>query len=105
MRSLIRIRESAADDVVDTVTLIGHLGYPVREEALRRTLELLRQTPGHAVLVAEMSGEVCGLLVLSAHPSLPLQGGLGVGHELVVRPTERRGEAGEGRPQCSTGRR
>jgi len=95
MRTPIRIREAAPDDVADIVTLIAHLGYPVREEALQRTLELLRQTPGHAVLVAETYGVVCGLLVLSAHPSLTLQGGLGVVQELVVRPTQRRREIGE----------
>src|SRR5882762_9003291 len=97
MRTPIRIREAAPDDVADIVTLIAHLGYPVREEALQRTLELLRQTPGHAVLVAETYGAVCGLLVLSAHPSLTLQGGLGVVQELVVRPTQRRREIGERR--------
>jgi len=95
MRTPIRIREAAPDDVADIVTLIAHLGYPVREEALQRTLELLRQTPGHAVLVAEAYGAVCGLLVLSTHPSLTLQGGLGVVQELVVRPTQRRREIGE----------
>jgi N-acetylglutamate synthase-like GNAT family acetyltransferase len=103
MRTPIRIREAAPDDVADIVTLIAHLGYPVREEALQRTLELLRQTPGHAVLVAEAYGAVCGLLVLSTHPSLTLQGGLGVVQELVVRPTQRRREIGESLLQYAKG--
>jgi N-acetylglutamate synthase-like GNAT family acetyltransferase len=55
------------------------------------------------VLVAETYGEVCGLLVLSAHPSLTLQGGLGVVQELVVRPTQRRREIGESLLQYAKG--
>ena len=45
MRTRLKFREAADDDVAAITTLIAHLGYPVREEPLRRTLERVRQTP------------------------------------------------------------
>jgi N-acetylglutamate synthase-like GNAT family acetyltransferase len=103
MRTRLRLREAAVDDVAGIVTLIAHLGYPVREETLRRTLELLRETPGHAAVVAELDGAVCGLMVLAWRPSLTLQGSVGVVQELVVRPPQRRREIGESLLQYAKG--
>jgi N-acetylglutamate synthase-like GNAT family acetyltransferase len=103
MRTRLKLREAVTDDLADIVTLIGHLGYPVREDALRQTLELLRTTAEHAVIVAELDGKVCGLLAMSARPSLTLQGGVGVIQELVVRPAQRRREIGESLLQYAKG--
>jgi len=103
MRTRLKFRDAAADDVTAIMTLIAHLGYPVREEALRRTLVLVRQTPGHAAIVAELDGDVCALLVMSSRPSLTLQGTVGVVQELVVRPTRRRREIGESLLQYAKG--
>ena len=103
MRTRLRLREAAPDDVADIMTLIGHLGYPVREEALRQTLTLLREAPGQAAIVAELDGVVCGLLVLGSRPSLTLQGAVGVVQELVVGPAHRRREIGEGLLQYAKG--
>jgi ribosomal protein S18 acetylase RimI-like enzyme len=103
MRTRLKFRGAAAEDVGDIVTLIAHLGYPVREDALLRTLALLRDAPGHAVVVAELDGVVCGLLVMSARPSLTLQGTVGVVQELVVHPAHRGREIGEGLLQYAKG--
>ena len=103
MRTRLKFREAVADDAAAVMTLITHLGYPVREESLRRTLELLRQTPGHIAVVAELNGTVCALLVMSSRPSLTLQGLVGVVQELVVRPAERRREIGESLLQYAKG--
>jgi N-acetylglutamate synthase-like GNAT family acetyltransferase len=103
MRTRLKFRDAAADDVTAIMTLIAHLGYPVREEALRRTLALVRETPGHAAIVAELDGAVCALLVMSSRPSLTLQGTVGVVQELVVRPTQRRREIGESLLQYAKG--
>jgi len=103
MRTRLRLREALSDDVAEIVTLLGHLGYPVREELLRRTLELLRTMREHAVIVAELDGAVCGLLVMSSRPSLSLQGEVGVVQELVVRPPQRRREIGESMLQYAKG--
>jgi N-acetylglutamate synthase-like GNAT family acetyltransferase len=103
MRTRLKFREAVADDAAAIMTLITHLGYPVREESLRRTLELLRQTPGHIAVVAELNGTVCALLVMSSRPSLTLQGLVGVVQELVVRPAERRREIGESLLQYAKG--
>ena len=103
MRTILRFREAAADDVAAIVTLIAYLGYPVREEPLRRMLELVRQTPGHAAIVAELDGTVCALLVMSSRLSLTLQGTVGVVQELVVRPTQRGREIGESLLQYAKG--
>ena len=103
MRTRLKFREAVADDAAAVMTLITHLGYPVREESLRRTLELLRQTPGHIAVVAELDGTVCALLVMSSRPSLTLQGLVGVVQELVVRPAERRREIGESLLQYAKG--
>jgi N-acetylglutamate synthase-like GNAT family acetyltransferase len=102
MRTRLTLREASVDDVADIVTL-GHLGYPVREEPLRRTLELLRTRREHAVIVAELDGTVCGLLAISSRPSLTLQGEVGVVQELVVRPAQRRREIGESMLQYAKG--
>jgi N-acetylglutamate synthase-like GNAT family acetyltransferase len=103
MRTRLRLRAAVPDDVPDIVTLIGNLGYPVREEALRPAFELLRTAPEHTVIVAELDGAVCGLLAMSARPSLTLQGAVGVIQELVVRPAQRRREIGEGLLQYAKG--
>ena len=103
MRTRLKFRDAAAEDVAAIMTLVAHLGYPVREEALRRTLALVRQTPGHAAIVAELDGDVCALLVMSTRPSLTLQGTVGVVQELVVRPTQRRREIGESLLQFAKG--
>src|SRR5262249_59963458 len=73
------------------------------EEALRRALDLLRTAPEHVVVVAELDGAVCGLLAMSARPSLTLQGAVGVIQELVVRPAQRRREIGESLLQYAKG--
>jgi len=103
MRTRLRLREAAPDDVAAIVTLIAHLGYPVCEDAMRQTLTRLRETPGQAAIVAELDGAVCGLLVLGSRPSLVLQGAVGVVQELVVGPAHRRHEIGEGLLQYAKG--
>jgi N-acetylglutamate synthase-like GNAT family acetyltransferase len=103
MRARLKLRGAVAEDVAGIVTLIAHLGYPVREDALLRTLQLLHEAPGHAVVVAELDGVVCGLLVMSPRPSLTLQGTVGVVQELVVHPAHRGREIGEGLLQYAKG--
>jgi N-acetylglutamate synthase-like GNAT family acetyltransferase len=104
MRTRLKLRGAVADDVAGIGTLIAHLGYPVREDALLRTLGLLHDAPGHhAVVVAELDGVVCGLLVMSPRPSLTLQGTVGVVQELVVHPAHRGREIGEGLLQYAKG--
>ena len=103
MRTRLRIREAAAEDVADIVTLIAHLGYPAREEAMLRTLGPLREAPGHAVVVAELDGVLCALLVMSSRPSLTLQGVVGIVQELVVLPPKRHREIGESLLQYAKG--
>jgi N-acetylglutamate synthase-like GNAT family acetyltransferase len=103
MRTPLRLRQAVADDVGAIVALVGHLGYPVCEQELRRTLTFLREAPGHAVIVAEADGGVCGLLVLVSRPSLSLQGSVAVVEELVVRPSHRHREIGESLLQYAKG--
>lgn len=103
MRTRLRLREAVPDDLAAIAALVEHLGYPVRGEALRRALELLRTTPEHTVIVAELDGAVCGLLAMSSRPSLALQGEVGVVQELVVRPAQRRREIGESLLQYAKG--
>ena len=103
MRTRLKLRGAGADDVTGIVTLIAHLGYPVREDALDRALGLLREAPGHVVVVAELDGVLCGLLVMSTRLSLTLQGVVGVVQELVVHPAHRGREIGEGLLQYAKG--
>jgi N-acetylglutamate synthase-like GNAT family acetyltransferase len=103
MRARIRIREVGPDDVRHIVTLIAQLGYPVHEDALCHALALLHEARDHTAVVAEVDGQVGGLLVLSCRPSLTLQGRVGVVQELVVRPNLQRREIGESLLQYAKG--
>ena len=103
MRIRLRLREAVPDDLAAIVALVEHLGYPVHEAALRRAFELVRTTPEHTVIVAELDGAVCGLLAMSSRPSLALQGEVGVVQELVVRPAQRHHEIGESLLQYAKG--
>ena len=104
MRTRLRLREAALDDLANVVALIGHLGYPVSEDAMRQTLTRLREASEQAtIVVAELDGVVCGLLVLGSRPSLVLQGTIGIVQELVVGPAHRRREIGEALLQYAKG--
>jgi N-acetylglutamate synthase-like GNAT family acetyltransferase len=103
MRTRIRLREVAPDDVPGIVMLVAHMGYPVHEDALCHVLALLHEARDHLVVVAEVDGAVAGLLVVSSRPSLTLQGRVGVVQELVVRPSQRHQEIGESLLQYAKG--
>jgi PhnO protein len=90
MRQRLAIRAATIADVPVLVALLGVLGYPVPEPAVRAALEAMFQDRRHAVALAELAGEPAGLLALAVRPSLTLGGWVGVLESLVVRP-ERRG--------------
>src|SRR5262249_44128603 len=104
MRTRLRLREAALDDLANVIALLGHLRYPVSDDAMRSTLTRLREASEQAtIVVAELDGVVCGLLVLGSRPSLVLQGTIGIVQELVVGPAHRRREIGEGLLQYAKG--
>ena len=83
------------------MTLIAHLGYPVREEPLRRTLELVRQTPGHVAVVAYASVNDIGRVVSPTIARGQVEGGAvqGIGQALMEHMVY---DSGSGQPVSGT---
>jgi len=55
-----RVRPIRDEDLEAVARLATELGYPARGADLAERLPALRQSPSHAVLVAELGGEISG---------------------------------------------
>jgi GNAT superfamily N-acetyltransferase len=60
----IRIRRPAETDLPDLATLMAELGYPASPEQLRARLARIHGNQDYATLVAEVDGEVAGMIGL-----------------------------------------
>jgi N-acetylglutamate synthase-like GNAT family acetyltransferase len=103
MRQRLTIRAATLDDVPTLAGLLNVLGYPAQDSAVRAALEAMFRDRRHAVALAEVEGEVVGLLALVVRPSLSLGGWVGVLESLVVRPESRGRGAGEALLQFAKG--
>ena len=103
MRQRSTIRAATVGDVAILAELLDVLGYPVQESAVRASLEAMLQDRRHAVAVAEVAGEIVGLLALAVRPSLSLGGWVGTLESLVVRPESRGHGVGEALLQFAKG--
>jgi N-acetylglutamate synthase-like GNAT family acetyltransferase len=103
MRQRLTIRAATVGDVPTLAQLLGVLGYPSQEAAVRASLEAMFQDRRHAVAVAELAGEAVGLLALTVRPSLNLGGWVGVLESLVVRSDRRGRGVGEALLQFAKG--
>lgn len=103
MRQRLRMRAATIGDVHAVVDLLRVLGYPAQEGAVRASLEAMFQDRRHAVVVAEIDGEVAGLLAMAVRPSVSLGGWVGVLESLVVRAHCRGQGVGEALLQFAKG--
>ena len=78
------IREAVLDDCAKISSLLGELGYPATEQFARAQLVRFSSRPDAKVLVAEIEGEVIGVLCLQIIPLFHLSEGLGRITTLVV---------------------
>jgi ribosomal protein S18 acetylase RimI-like enzyme len=59
---VLRVRAAELGDASDVARLLGDLGYPsTRDEAAER-ISIVRHDPRQHLLLAEMDGQVCGLI-------------------------------------------
>jgi GNAT superfamily N-acetyltransferase len=88
-----RLRPMTADDVPESLPLLAQLGYEMSAAELAHRVEKVLATPDHAVLVAEIDGQVAGLLHVFARPALenPCEA---VVQAIVVDEKRRRAAAG-----------
>lgn len=66
----VKCREMTTGDLEAVSPLLEQLGYNVSGNALARRFEAIRAADGHALLVADESGSVKGLLHVFARPAL-----------------------------------
>lgn len=103
MRQRLTIRPATLADVPTVADLLRLLGYPVQESAVRASLGAMFQDRRHAVALAEVAGEVVGLLALAVRPSLSLGGWVAILESLIVRPERRGHGVGEALLQFAKG--
>jgi GNAT superfamily N-acetyltransferase len=92
------IREYVSSDLETLTELIGNLGYPTDIETMKYRMELIQSTPMYYTFVAELMGEVVGMIgvrqaffyegdgvttQISALVSKPEHRGMGIGKALV----------------------
>ena len=95
MSSRVTIRAATVLDAPALTLLVRDLGYPAEPDLVAAALGPLLEEPGCAVLVAvDETRGILGLVALSSHPVLRLQGVAGRIEELVVRPDARAGGLG-----------
>jgi len=66
------IREATIDDAEAVATLLAVLGYPCDANEAAERIEAVDDEPDQSLLVAELDGEVCGLIALDLMYYLPL---------------------------------
>ena len=86
------IRPAAEADLPALVSLIGELGYSVSPEDMRRNLQAVAASPEDEILVAEVDGQVVGLIGIRLHLVIHRVGHVGEYSSMVVSaPYRRRG--------------
>jgi GNAT superfamily N-acetyltransferase len=83
------VREARSSDSSQIACLLGELGYPSSEPAVRGRLGYLSSNAENPVFVAEYHGEIVGFLSFHIIPLLHLEGGLGRITALVVNARSR----------------
>ena len=64
------VRDFRPVDVPAACRLLGQLGYKVDEREIKVRLDRLTKAPDHRIVVAEIDGEVAGLLHVFERPAL-----------------------------------
>ena len=64
------VRDLRSADVPMAHRLLGQLGYEVDEREIKARLDRLAKAPDHRIIVAEIDGEVAGLLHVFERPAL-----------------------------------
>jgi N-acetylglutamate synthase-like GNAT family acetyltransferase len=80
----VTIREAVAADAPAVASLLGQLGYPVKEEAVVGRIARHRTSGSDVLLVAEADGEKAGLAALHVSLALEYEGDAGKLSALVV---------------------
>ncbi len=78
------VREALLDDAPAVSRLLGQLGYPASPDEMRGRLQALINHPDYVTFVAEISGEVVGLVGAQIGYSLEVTGRYGRLTGLVV---------------------
>jgi GNAT superfamily N-acetyltransferase len=84
------VREVRIADATRIAELLGQLGYPSEEEAVRRRLERLERSGADITWVAEVDGEVVGLVGIHVSQVLAYDGDAAKVSEIVVDDRYRR---------------
>jgi GNAT superfamily N-acetyltransferase len=84
------VREVRVADAVRIAELLGQLGYPSEEDAVRRRLERLLRSDADATWVAEVDGELVGLVGIHVSQVLAYDGDAAKVSEIVVDDRYRR---------------
>ena len=66
----IRIRAMISSDVPAARDLLEQLGYPLTREEVERRFAAVAMAADHAAMIAEVAGQVAGLLHVYARPAL-----------------------------------
>jgi N-acetylglutamate synthase-like GNAT family acetyltransferase len=84
------VREVRVADAARIAELLGQLGYPSEEDAVRRRLERLLRSDADATWVAEVDGELVGLVGIHVSQVLAYDGDAAKVSEIVVDDRYRR---------------
>jgi len=96
--SRVSVRDAHADDASAVGVLLADLGYPMPEALAREKIALLAAREDDRVFVAEVGGEVAGVLSFHVMTLFHAPGNLGRITALIVVEQKRR--AGVGRALC-----
>jgi GNAT superfamily N-acetyltransferase len=84
-----QMREARTGDALRIAKLLGQLGYPSEEDAVRRRLERLAASDTDATWVAEDDGDLLGLVGIHVSHSLEYDGTVAKVSEIVVDEAHR----------------
>jgi ribosomal protein S18 acetylase RimI-like enzyme len=113
----VALRPAEAADADAVAALLAVLGYPCSREDARQRIEAVAEELHQELLMAELDGEVCGLLALDLMYYLPLgvrtaritalavgraQGGRGVGRAMLREAEVRARAAGAARIEVTS---
>jgi GNAT superfamily N-acetyltransferase len=116
----VQLRKIVSEDAKRLAVLLGHLGYPTGESAVRERLRGWQDDPASHLLGAEADGVLIGVAALHTMPMLEMDGrlgrllalvvdedhrGRGVGELLVTAAEQLARDAGCGRMEITSSRR
>jgi GNAT superfamily N-acetyltransferase len=90
MRADVFIREAKSTDAPELATLMCELGYQTTRAEMQTRLQSILKNPAYETFVAEMNGELCGMIGLHCYASYNHNDPSGRIVAMVVSTTARR---------------